>query len=68
MFQVKATVIAFLGNTEVYPCHMQHKIGDEVVFDGESYHGRLCPRLKRSIRPAPATHSPARTIPSGTAP
>jgi len=43
MFQVKATVIGFLGNTEVYPCHMQHKVGDEIVFDGESYHGRLCP-------------------------
>jgi uncharacterized repeat protein (TIGR04076 family) len=43
MFQVKATVIGFLGDMDVYPCHMKHQIGDEVVFDGESYHGRLCP-------------------------
>ncbi|MFH0915461.1 MAG: TIGR04076 family protein [bacterium] len=51
MFQVKATVIGFLGNDEVYPCHMQHKIGDEVIFDGESYHGRLCPDVWGSIVP-----------------
>jgi hypothetical protein len=22
---------------------MGHNVGDEVIFDGESYHGRLCP-------------------------
>ena len=43
MFQVKATVVGFLGDMDLYPCHMKHEIGDEVVFDGESYHGRLCP-------------------------
>lgn len=43
MFKVKATVIGFLGNTSIYPCHMGHNIGDEVIFDGESYIGRLCP-------------------------
>jgi uncharacterized repeat protein (TIGR04076 family) len=51
MFQVRATVVAFLGNQEVYPCHMQHKIGDEVIFDGESYHGRLCPDVWSRIVP-----------------
>jgi uncharacterized repeat protein (TIGR04076 family) len=51
MFQVKATVIAFLGNEEIYPCHMQHKIGDEVIFDGESYHGRLCPDVWSRLVP-----------------
>lgn len=51
MFQVKATVVAFLGNEEVYPCHFRHKVGDEVVFDGESYHGRLCPDVWSRIVP-----------------
>ena len=51
MFQVKATVVAFLGNEEVYPCHFKHKVGDEVIFDGESYHGRLCPDVWSRIVP-----------------
>lgn len=51
MFQVKATVVGFLGNQEVYPCHFQHKVGDEVIFDGESYHGRLCPDVWGRIVP-----------------
>jgi uncharacterized repeat protein (TIGR04076 family) len=51
VFQVKATVVAFLGNEEVYPCHFQHKVGDEVIFDGESYHGRLCPDVWSKIVP-----------------
>jgi uncharacterized repeat protein (TIGR04076 family) len=51
VFQVKATVVGFLGNDEVYPCHFQHKIGDEVIFDGESYHGKLCPDMWGRIVP-----------------
>lgn len=50
-FQVKITVVAFLGNTDVYPCHMRHRIGDEVTFDGESYSGRLCPDVWPLIVP-----------------
>lgn len=42
MFQVKATLIMFLGDLENYPCHFGHKIGDEIIFDGERYIGRLC--------------------------
>jgi len=45
MFKVKATLVEFLGDEEKYPCHFQHKIGDEVVFDGERYLGRLCPSV-----------------------
>jgi uncharacterized repeat protein (TIGR04076 family) len=51
MFQVRATVVAFLGNEEVYPCHFQHKVGDELIFDGESYHGRLCPDVWSRVVP-----------------
>lgn len=42
-FQVKATLITFMGDREKYPCHMCHEVGDEILFDGESYTGRLCP-------------------------
>lgn len=45
MFQVKATVVGFLGNMDLYPCHFKHHVGDVVVFDGECYHGRLCPEV-----------------------
>ena len=50
-FKVKATLIGFLGNTEKYPCHMQHRIGDEIIFDGESYIGRLCPDVWPLLTP-----------------
>ena len=45
MFQVKATVVGFLGDQETYPCHFQHKIGDEFIYDGEKYIGRICPHM-----------------------
>jgi uncharacterized repeat protein (TIGR04076 family) len=51
MFQVRATVIDFLGDIKTYPCHMNHKIGDEVVFDGGKYTGSLCPDMWPLIAP-----------------
>jgi uncharacterized repeat protein (TIGR04076 family) len=51
MYQVRATVVAFMGDTSLYPCHMKHQVGDEVVFDGECYHGRLCPDVWPLIAP-----------------
>jgi uncharacterized repeat protein (TIGR04076 family) len=50
-FKVRVRVVGFLGNEELYPCHMKHKVGDEVIFDGESYTGRLCPNLWPVITP-----------------
>ncbi len=50
-FKVKGTVIAFLGDEEKYPCHFSHKVGDEVIFDGEKYIGRLCPDVWPMIAP-----------------
>jgi hypothetical protein len=44
-FQVKGTVIGFLGNEDKYPCHFKYKIGDEVIYDGEKYVGKLCSSL-----------------------
>lgn len=51
MFQVRATVVGFMGNMDLYPCHMKHRVGDEVIFDGECYHGRLCPDVWPLIAP-----------------
>jgi uncharacterized repeat protein (TIGR04076 family) len=45
MFKVKATVVDFLGDKEKYPCHHQYKMGDEFIFDGESFSGTICPSL-----------------------
>ncbi len=42
MFKVKATVVGFLGDIERYPCHFNHKVGDQVIWDGEKFVGRLC--------------------------
>jgi uncharacterized repeat protein (TIGR04076 family) len=51
MFKVSIKLTAFLGDQEKYPCHMQHKVGDEVIFDGERYEGRLCPDVWPLIAP-----------------
>ena len=44
-YKVKATIVNFLGDTERYPCHMNYKIGDEIIFDGEKFIGRICPHI-----------------------
>jgi len=41
-FQVKATLVAFLGNPDRYPCHFQYKVEDEIIFDGKKAIGRVC--------------------------
>lgn len=51
MFQVKATVVDFLGDEERYPCHFQHKVGDEFIFDGEKFIGRICPHMVPMLIP-----------------
>ena len=51
MFQVKATVVGFLGDEERYPCHFQHKVGDEFIYDGEKYVGRICPHVTSMLIP-----------------
>jgi hypothetical protein len=43
MFKIRATVIDFLGDEEKYPCHFLYKIGDEIIWDGEQFIGRICP-------------------------
>ncbi len=51
MFKAKATVIDFLGDKEKYPCHHRYNIGDEFIFDGESFTGTICPSLAPLVVP-----------------
>jgi len=51
MFKVKATVVGFGGDEEKYPCHFRHKIGDEFIYDGEKYIGRICPGMSAALVP-----------------
>jgi uncharacterized repeat protein (TIGR04076 family) len=51
MFQVRATVIGFKGDEEKYPCHFQHKVGDEFIWDGEKFIGRICPYAAGAVIP-----------------
>jgi uncharacterized repeat protein (TIGR04076 family) len=45
MFKVKATVIAFAGDVKKYPCHFNYKIGDEIIWTGAEFKGRICPAI-----------------------
>ncbi len=45
MFKVKATVVGFDKDEERHPCHFRYKIGDEIIYDGEKYIGRICPSI-----------------------
>jgi len=51
-FQIKATVVGFLGDEEKYPCHFLHKVGDEFMYDGEKFVGKICPSVTRILIPA----------------
>lgn len=45
MFKVKATVTGF-GKDEIKnPCHFRYTVGDEIIFDGETVSGRVCPNM-----------------------
>ncbi|WP_258360369.1 hypothetical protein [Moorella sulfitireducens (nom. illeg.)] len=44
-YKVKATLVAFLGEPDKYPCHFCYELGDEIIFDGEKCIGRVCPDL-----------------------
>jgi len=47
MFKVKATVVGFDADENRHPCHFRYQIGDEIIFDGEKYIGRVCPSIVR---------------------
>ena len=45
MFKVKVTVVGFDKDEKKYPCHFRYKIGEEIVYDGETVKGRICPSM-----------------------
>ncbi|HEY98044.1 MAG TPA: TIGR04076 family protein [Dehalococcoidia bacterium] len=45
MFKVKATVTGYGKDETKGPCHMRLRIGDEVVYNGETISGRVCPNM-----------------------
>jgi uncharacterized repeat protein (TIGR04076 family) len=48
-FKVRCKLIAFTGDEEKFPCHFGYKIGDEFIFDGEKFIGRVCPGVFTSM-------------------
>lgn len=45
MFKARATVVGFDKDEKKYPCHFRYKIGEEIVYDGETITGRVCPAI-----------------------
>lgn len=50
-FQVRATIVALLGDAATYPCHFQHRLGEEFWYDGECFTGRVCPSVASLLIP-----------------
>jgi uncharacterized repeat protein (TIGR04076 family) len=75
-YKVKVSMVGFLGNTQKYPCHFQHKPGDHVIFDGEKFDGRMCSSVWPLVMPivsavhmvGPSWKSPAHYYPFWYAP
>jgi len=51
MFKVKCKLVSFVGHEEIFPCHFNYKIGDEIYYDGVHFTGRVCPGLVISMMP-----------------
>jgi len=41
-FSIKVTLVEFRGDTERYPCHATMNVGDELIFDGLEFKGKIC--------------------------
>jgi len=50
-FKIRCRLAAFMGDEEEYPCHFGYKIGDEFIYDGEQFHGRICLGLLPTMVP-----------------
>ena len=44
-YKVKCRLIDFLGDVENFPCHFGYKIGDEFIYNGEQFIGKVCSGL-----------------------
>lgn len=50
-FKVKCRFVSFMGDEERFPCHFGYKIGDQFIYDGEKFIGRICSGLLASMTP-----------------
>ena len=51
MFKVRCKLVAFEADEEMYPCHFNYKIGEEIYYYGVHFTGRICPGLFPSMMP-----------------
>ena len=51
MFKVRCKVISFEGDPVNFPCHFGYEIGDEIMYDGVNFTGRICPGLFATMMP-----------------
>ena len=51
MYKVKCTLMEFIRDENEHPCHFNYKIGDEIIYDGETFTGRICHGLLASMMP-----------------
>jgi uncharacterized repeat protein (TIGR04076 family) len=50
-FKIKATLVEFMGDEKRFPCHFCYQIGDSFTYDGEEFHGRVCPGILGPMTP-----------------
>jgi uncharacterized repeat protein (TIGR04076 family) len=50
-FKIRCELVAFMGDEEEYPCHFGYKIGDEIIYDGEQFTGRICLGIQATMVP-----------------
>ena len=50
-FAIKATLVAFLGPGGEPSCHFDYHVGDEILYDGSNFTGRVCPGLLGTLMP-----------------
>jgi len=41
-FKVRCKLVAFMGDVERFPCHFGYEVGEEFIYDGEKFIGRVC--------------------------
>jgi uncharacterized repeat protein (TIGR04076 family) len=45
MYKVRCKLVKFEGDEQLFPCHFNYKIGDEIYYDGDKITGRICPHI-----------------------
>lgn len=50
-FKVRAKFMGFLADEEKYPCHFDYQPGEEIIYDGARFEGRICPGLLNVMIP-----------------